>query len=70
MMKKILLIAVVAMMATMNVNAQSDEPKNEVGIFYGIGAGMGQGVGLVLSKIGLDHYTTDVPAAVLPDRSY
>lgn len=36
------------------------------GIFYGIGAGMGQGVGLVLSKIGLDHYTADVPAAVLP----
>ncbi|MBR6893160.1 MAG: hypothetical protein IKN15_07985 [Bacteroidaceae bacterium] len=38
MMKKILLMAVVAMMATMNVNAQSDEPKNEVGIFYGIGS--------------------------------
>ena len=35
------------------------------GILYGIGAGMGQGVGLVLSKIGLDHYTSDVPAQVL-----
>ena len=35
------------------------------GVLYGIGAGMGQGVGLVLSKIGLDHYTADVPTAVL-----
>ncbi len=30
------------------------------GILYGIGAGLGQGVGLVLSKIGVDHYTNDV----------
>lgn len=30
------------------------------GILYGIGAGLGQGVGLVLSKIGLDHYTQDL----------
>lgn len=36
------------------------------GVLYGIGAGMGQGVGLVLSKIGLDQYTADVPVAVLP----
>lgn len=35
------------------------------GILYGIGAGMGQGVGLVLSKIGLDRYTADVPTDVL-----
>ena len=36
------------------------------GILYGIGAGLGQGVGLVLSKIGLDHYIQNVPADVLP----
>ncbi len=30
------------------------------GILYGIGAAVGQGVGLVLSKIGLDCYTADV----------
>ena len=36
------------------------------GILFGIGAGLGQGVGLVLSKIGLDYYTADVPTAVLP----
>ena len=31
------------------------------GVLFGIGAGLGQGVGLVLSKIGLDHYVSDVP---------
>ena len=36
------------------------------GILFGIGAGLGQGVGLVLSKIGLDHYVTDVPSHLLP----
>ena len=36
------------------------------GILFGIGAGVGQGVGLVLSKVGLDCYVRDVPAAVLP----
>ncbi len=37
------------------------------GVLYGIGAGMGQGVGLVLSKIGVDHYTADIDVAVLPN---
>ena len=32
------------------------------GILLGIGAGMGQGVGLVLSKIGLQHYEAALPA--------
>lgn len=36
------------------------------GVLYGIGAALGQGVGLVLSKIGVDHYIADVPADVLP----
>lgn len=36
------------------------------GILFGIGAGLGQGVGLVLSKIGLDHYTANVPGEILP----
>jgi len=33
------------------------------GILYGIGAGLGQGVGLVLSKIGVDHYVHDVESS-------
>ncbi len=35
------------------------------GVLFGIGAGLGQGVGLVLSKLGLDCYEQDVPAEVL-----
>lgn len=37
------------------------------GVLFGIGAGVGQGVGLVLSKIGLDCYTAGVPASLLPE---
>lgn len=36
-MKKYLFIVLATMMATLSVNAQSDEPKNEIGVFYGIG---------------------------------
>lgn len=32
------------------------------GILLGIGAGLGQGVGLVLSKMGMQHYTSVIPA--------
>lgn len=31
------------------------------GILLGIGAGLGQGVGLVLSKIGMTHYSASIP---------
>ena len=40
------------------------------GVIYAIGAALGQGVGLVLSKIGLDHYTADVPATSLSDMEH
>lgn len=36
------------------------------GVLFGVGAGIGQGIGLVVSKIGLDRYISDVPADVLP----
>ena len=32
------------------------------GVLLGIGAGLGQGVGLVLSKVGMSHYAAIVPA--------
>ena len=32
------------------------------GVLLGIGAGIGQGVGLVLSKIGMEHYSAAIPA--------
>lgn len=34
------------------------------GILFGIGAGVGQGSGLVLSKIGLEHYAAALPQGV------
>ena len=34
------------------------------GLLYGIGAALGQGVGLVLSKVGLDHYMQDIHSQV------
>lgn len=36
------------------------------GILLGIGAGLGQGVGLVLSKIGMVHYYAAIPADASP----
>ncbi len=36
------------------------------GVLYGLGAALGQGLGLVLSKIGLDHYVASMPADLLP----
>ena len=32
------------------------------GVLLGLGAGLGQGVGLVLSKVGLQHYAAAIPA--------
>ena len=32
------------------------------GVLLGLGAGLGQGVGLVLSKVGMQHYTQAIPA--------
>ncbi len=32
------------------------------GVLLGIGAGLGQGVGLVLSKIGMNHYSAAIPS--------
>lgn len=36
------------------------------GVLLGLGAGLGQGVGLVLSKVGLQHYAVAVPADAPP----
>ena len=37
-MKKVFLMVVVAMMTAMSVNAQSNEPRHEIGLSYGLGA--------------------------------
>ncbi len=40
------------------------------GILLGLGAGIGQGVGLVLSKIGMQHYQMDIPADSPSDMEF
>jgi len=39
------------------------------GVLYGIGAGMGQGIGLVLSKVGMQHYDASLLASGIADSS-
>lgn len=36
------------------------------GVLFGLGAALGQGAGLVMSMIGLNHYRADVPSDMLP----
>ena len=45
-MKKIFLIIAAAVMTVMSVNAQSDQPKNEISVSYGVGVSLlGDGIG-------------------------
>ena len=45
-MKKMILMVVAAMMATMSVKAQNSELKNEIGVSYGLGLSLiGDGLG-------------------------
>ena len=46
---------------------EDGNPLPRRGILFGLGAALGQGLGLVLSKIGLDHYVANVTAAELAD---
>lgn len=41
-----------------------------IGGLYGVGAALGQGLGLVLSKIGMDYYTADIPFESLADMEH
>lgn len=40
------------------------------GILFGIGAGVGQGCGLVLSKVGMEHYELSIAAAGIADMQH
>lgn len=50
-MKKIVLMVVAAMMATVNVNAQNEDLKHEFGISYGVGVStIGDGIGNAVGR--------------------
>ena len=59
-MKKIMMMVAVALMTAMNVNAQSEDLKNEINVSYGFGSlsqfgdGIGEGLGLVFSNTEYD----------------
>ena len=59
-MKKIMLMVVAAMMATVNVNAQNEDLHHELSLSYGLGSiaqfgdGLGEGIGLVFTNTEYD----------------
>ena len=57
-MKKMILMVVAAMMATMNVNAQNSKLKNEIGVSYGLGLSLiGDGLGNAIGRGLVDNAT-------------
>lgn len=48
----------------LNLPSLGGEGGGLVGVLYALGAAIGQGFGLVLSKIGMEHYEADIPAAM------
>lgn len=57
-MKKMFLMVVAAMMATMSVNAQNSELKNEIGVSYGMGMSLiGDGLGNAIGRGLVDNAT-------------
>lgn len=68
--KNILAMTITLSGIAMTVLAKGDDGKGLSfnlpwkGMLYAIGAGLGQGFGLVLSKIGMEHYEADIPAVI------
>ncbi len=56
----------IAIAVTDKAGSKNGEPLPLKGVLFGLGAALGQGLGLVLSKIGLDHYIASVPQELLP----
>ena len=56
----------IAIAVTDKAGSKDGESLPLKGILFGLGAALGQGLGLVLSKIGLDHYIASVPQELLP----
>ena len=49
---------------------EEGKPVRLKGVLLGIGAALGQGLGLVMSKIGLDHFTSNITADELEEFGY
>lgn len=60
----------IAIAVTDSGGTEDGEPVRLKGILLGIGAALGQGLGLVMSKIGIDHFTSDIPTEQLEEYGY
>jgi drug/metabolite transporter (DMT)-like permease len=49
---------------------EDGKPVRLKGVLLGIGAALGQGLGLVMSKIGLDHFTANIEGTELSDMGF
>lgn len=60
-------LAGIAVAVTDKRGTEDGKPLPRRGILYGLGAALGQGLGLVMSKIGIDCYTAALPAERLAE---
>ncbi len=63
-MKRMMLMVLAALMATMTVNAQNEDLKNEIGVSYGLGVsligdGLGNGLGNAIGGLAGYKYDND-----------
>ena len=62
-------IAGIGIAVTDSRGAEEGHPVRLKGVLLGIGAALGQGLGLVMSKIGLDHYSANLPTGELNEMA-
>ena len=65
--KSMLAMAVTLIGIAISILSKGEGPRVKLtlpfkGVLLGLGAGLGQGVGLVLSKVGMQHYSDSIPA--------
>ena len=63
-------LAGIAIAITDSKSTEDGSPITTKGILLGIGAALGQGLGLVMSKIGLDYFSSNLSPSELEDIGY
>ena len=63
-------LAGIGIAVTDSGGTEDGEPVRLKGVLLGIGAALGQGLGLVMSKIGIDHFTSNISPGQLEEFGY
>lgn len=63
-------LAGIGIAVTDSGGTEDGEPVRLKGLLLGIGAALGQGLGLVMSKIGIDHFTSNISAGQLEEYGF